>query len=290
MLSQNFKKIALIFLAVLGLSSLVKYNFLLSDKEDKVEENAQKINAILSENFEQAERIMILAGRKIALNNPDLDPKLIYKVFNETTNIGGLSNIFSWTLLDWVDNDGYQKVSTLIGIRKDPPRLGLERNYIHHGNELWKITFSEPAIGVPSGIRIIPIGVPIDTKSYSLAGVITAGISIKKLSNIIEATLDPDICFMIIDRRNSKFVLGSYDLEKYQDNTFNTIPKLINNQHYIYKKDMEVKFPYEIWVGYDQRQFWHEVLYSSLLLTIQTIGIALCIASIKVNSNKKTSN
>lgn len=286
MLAKNFKKIVLVFLAVLSLSSFVKYNSLLSEKEKKIEQNAKKINAILSENFKQVEKIIVVTGRKIAEDNPHLNPKLTYKIFRETLDASSLNNIFSWSLLDWVDVDGYETVSTINGIVKNPQRIGLERNYIRRGGELWKIIFSEPAIGIPSEVYIIPVGVPIESKNHSLAGVVAAGIDIKKLTNVIEANLDPQICFMVIDRRNSKFVFGSYDSEKYQGQTFNKLPKSIDAKNYIYKKDMEVKFPYEIWVGYDEEQFWNEILYSSLLFALQIIGVAALVVIVKNNGNK----
>ena len=274
---NNIKRFALVFVAFASVFLLVNYNLLLNKKKNQAEENAKKINAILSENFEHVERMLNFVGKKISQDTPELNLNKIHKIFVQSSNIYGPENILSWSLFDWVDFKGYETVSTMFGIRKDAPYLAPERSYFNRGNELWKIAFSKAAIGNPSGVYIIPIGIQIDTKKHPRAGTVAAGISIKKVAGVIESSLENDVRFMVLDQRDGRFVFGSYESEKYFGRIFRTSPQSTDDENYIYKQNMEQKYPYAILVGYDKKDFWREVFYSSLLLITQVVGVAVCV-------------
>ena len=132
-------------------------------------------------------------------------------------------------------------------------------------------------MGNRSGVYIIPIGVQIETKKHPRAGSVGAGINIKKLTNIIESQLDQSIRFMLIDKKEGRFVFSSYESAKYSEKIFHGFPQSTGNENYIYKQEMEVRYPYDILVGYDSEDFWREVGYSSLLFATQIIGVVACI-------------
>ena len=286
MISRNLRSGALLFTAIICLSFLVKYSFLLSEKENDAEENAEKIYAILSDNFDQTEKILNSVGRKIVENSPNLEPKAIHKIFVETPNINGYNNIFSWSLFDWVDIDGFQTVNSMLGIRKNPPQIGLERNYLNHGTESWKITFSNGVFGNTSEIYVIPAGVRIESKSHQRLGAVAVGIDVKKLTTVIESRLDKDISFLLIDQRSNQVTCGPRDSDKHFGKIFNRMPESLDGKNYVYEKRMDPKYPYKIWVGYDKKEFWREVYYSSLLLAIQIIGVGACASFLIRNSEE----
>lgn len=278
MLSRNLKSGALLFLAVLFLSFIVKYNFLVSAKEDEVEANAEKIQAILADNFDQTEKILVAIGQRIINDAPSLKPEEIHKIFSDTPNINGYNNIFSWSLFDWVNMAGYQIVNTVIGVRKNPPQIALERNYLNHGNEPWKISFSNGDIGNPSGVYIVPVAVQVSSKEKRRIGAISVGIDVKKLATLVESRIDKNINFLLIDQRSNEVTCGLRDSEKHFGVIMNRMPNSLDGINYIFEKRMDPQYPYKIWVGYDKKEFWREVRYATLMLAIQIIGVAACVA------------
>ena len=259
------------------LSCLVNYTILLNKEKIRVADSVEKIEAILVENFDQIEKILIFVGKKIAKDTPNLDLDIINKIFIQTASIHGSNNILSWSLFDWVNSDNYQTVNTMFGVkRKDPPNVS-DRYYTLKGSDKWTLLFSKPIFGNPSKILVIPVGVQIETKNFQRAGTVVVGINIKKLVNIIESRLDKNIRFSLIDSRDDRMVFGSYDSEKYAGRIFRKFPDKVEGNNYIFMKELPQKYPYRIWVGYNERQFWIEVFNSSLLLSVQLIGTSVII-------------
>ncbi|MES2961933.1 MAG: hypothetical protein V4694_06060 [Pseudomonadota bacterium] len=273
-MNTYIKNSAIIFIAVTSIFLLIKYYSLLNEKQLEAAENAKKINFILKENFDQTEKTLMQIGEEIARKTPDLDLKIIHHIL-EKTPINPVKNIYSWSLFDWVNSSGYQTVNTVLGIRKNGPHVAEKRSYSHRSNELWVMLFSEVAMGIPSAVYVIPVGVQIDTKKYPRAGTVTVGINIKKLMNNVEARIGENTRFLVIDKRDDKFVLGSVDQEKYVGKIFYDSPGSIENENYIFEKEMDQKYPYIIWTGYDLKQFWHEFRRSSLIFISLFFGVIM---------------
>ncbi len=159
---------------------------------------------------------------------------------------------------------------------KNPPRIGLERTYLNHGNESWKITFSNSALGDPSEAYVIPAGIQVESKTHQRLGAVSVGIDVKKLTTALEARLNKGINFLLIDQRDSRLTCGPRDSEQHFGQIYNHMPKSLDGKNYVYEKRMDPKYPYKIWVGYDKKDFWREVIYSSLLLVLQIIGVGVC--------------
>ena len=285
------KNFTIIFIAVTSIFLPIKYYTLLNKKQLEASDSAKKINIILKENFDQTENTLMQIGEEIAEKTPDLDLQVIHNIL-EKTPINPVKNIYSWSLFGWVNSSGYQTVNTVLGIRKDDaPHIAEKRSYSHRSNELWVMLFSEVEIGIPSAVYVIPVGVQINTKKYPRAGTIAAGINIKKLMNNVEARIGENTRFLVIDKRDDKFVLGSVDQEKYVGRIFYDSPGSIENENYIFEKEMDPKYPYIIWTGYDSKDFWREFRRSSLIFIFLFIGIIVCGIYIKwimekrVNSN-----
>lgn len=266
--------IALMLIA--GFSFLLNYSILLHQKAKKVENEAKEIEVILSDSFERIEKIISFIGRRIVDDSQDFNLKIIHQVFIQTAAIHDFNNIFSWSLFDWVDAEGYQSVNTMIGVRKNPPYMA-DRNYRSRANKNWNLIFSELTIGVPSGMRVIPIGVQIDNKKSQYAGTVTAGINVKKLTSLVSAQLDKNIHFAVVDSRSNKFVFGSRDAEKYFNDIHFGKTDFTDDNQLIFTKNMEEKYPYRIFSRYGRDEFWREVVQSSMILTMQIIGTALAV-------------
>ncbi len=278
MKASQVKSGALFFATIILFSFATKYFFLLNTKENEAEKNAEKIYTALSNNFDQSENILIAIGKKIIEETPKLNPGIIHQIFVDAAKIDTCGNIFSWSLFDWVNIDGFQIVTTTLGIRKNPPQIALERNYLNHGIDSWKIIFSEAALGIPSGMYVIPVGIQVESKTGGRLGAVGAGIDINKLSALINQKLDANIDFLLVDQRNSRLTFGSQNLDENSGKIFNRMPKELGGKKYVFEKKMGPKYPYIIWVGYDKKEFWREVFYSSFILATQIIGIALCVS------------
>ena len=284
------KNFTIIFIAVTSIFLPIKYYTLLNKKQLEASDGAKQINIILKENFDQTEKILIEIGEEIAQKTPDLDLKVIHHIL-EKTPINPVKNIYSWSLFDWVNSSGYQTVNTVLGIRKnDSPHIAEKRSYSHRSNELWTMIFSEVAIGIPSAVYVIPVGVQIDTKKYPRAGTVTVGINIKKLINNLEARIGENKRFLVIDKRDDKFVLGSVDQEKYVGRIFYDSPNSIEDENYIFEKEMDPKYPYIIWTGYDSKDFWHEFRRSTLIFISLLLGIIICGIYVKWIMEKRASS
>ena len=289
-MNAHTKNFIVIFIALASIFFPIKYYTLLNKKHLEASNSAKQINIILKENFDQTEKILIEIGEEISKKTPDLDLKVIHDIL-EKTPINPIKNIYSWSLFDWVNSSGYQTVNTVLGIQKnDAPHIAEKRSYSHRSNELWVMLFSEVAIGIPSAVYIIPVGVQINTKKYPRAGTVAAGINIKKLMNNVEAGIGENTRFLVIDKRDDKFVLGSVDQEKYVGKIFYDAPSSIENENYIFEKEMDPKYPYIILTGYDSKDFWREFRKSSLIFIFLFLGIIVFGIYIKWIMEKRTSS
>lgn len=283
---HNLHKNLFFLFVVIGFVYLTQYASFLSKQENSVSENSEKINATITENLEQIEKILIFVGRKISTDTPDLNLKIIHKIFTQTSAIQASNNIFSWSLFDWVDNRNRQTVNTMLGVNElNPPDMS-SRYYTTRGSDQWVLLFSNTIFGNPSKILVIPVGVQIETETHPRAGTVVVGINIKKITNLIESRLDKNTRFIVIDERDNKFAFGSYGSEKYFGKTFLHMPDSLDGVNYVYEKKMDPKYPYKIWVGYNKEEFWRELCYSSLMLTLQIVGVAACV-TVMVRKLKK---
>jgi hypothetical protein len=266
MQTQHIKSAALLFATLTFFLFSAKFFLLKNEKENDAIRNADKIDKILSNSFNQSENILIAIGRKIVFETQDLEPKAIHKIFVESAKIEICSNTFSWSLFDWVDNEGFQVVNTFLGVRKDAPRIGIERSYLNHGNKPWKINFSEIAVGVPSGMPIIPVGIQIESSKKGRLGVVAAGIDITKLSKIVNSELEKNVSFLVLDHRSNQLTFGSELLGKDSGKIFNRMIEELNGKKYLFEKKMDPRHPYKILTGYDIKDFWREVFNFSFKL------------------------
>lgn len=260
-----------IVLFILTLS--LNYFFLLSKKTHLVDSGLAKVNASLVSNFNKTEKILIFVGRKIVEDSPNLDPEIIHKIFIHNLNYGA-EGIFSWSLFDWVNGDGYQIVNTVIGVRRDRLFIAEDRNYRSRANDNWRIIFSRVAVGNPSGVITIPAGVQVDTRKNKNAGTVVLGIDVKKLSALVQSELDDNIHFLIVDRRDDKPAFGSMNYEKFFTSKDCKALAAFDSDSFTSIKEMGAKYPYRILVRYDKKEFWREVWINSINQIFQILAIA----------------
>jgi len=257
---------------ILAISLLINYYVILNKKHNLIVENSQKIDLILNEQFEQTSKTLTEIGLRIYNENPQLNLGLIHKIFIESTSKYS-TDLYSWTLFDWVDINGNQTINTRIGVRKEYLKVS-NRNYSGRNNLIWSLIFSKVDLGNVSNVLIIPIGMQVSTPKFPRAGTIVIGIDLEKLSNFINSKINKNIHFAIIDSRDDSFVCGSRDAEKYFDNiSFKKLDFI--NDRLVFSKEMEEKYPYKILVKYDENKFWQRVIFLSVAILTTFIAILI---------------
>jgi hypothetical protein len=275
-----------IFLSIpiLVIFFLLNYFVTLNQKHNIIIEDAQKINSVLEKHFKQAGKTLTEIGLRISKENPKLKLDVIHEIFVETSKAHPI-DLYSWTLFNWVDTQGYQKVNTIIGIRKDKIRAS-NRNYRSRTNQDWKLIFSKRDFGHNSKILVIPIGMQISTSKFPRAGTVAVGIDIKKLTSFISKNLDKDVRFAIIDDRDNSLAFESNDADEYfEDLSFKKLDFI--DDKLFFSQKMDEKYPYSILTKYDRRRFWSDFLLSSTILLIQLLATVSLAFFIQKKINKK---
>ncbi len=279
---KNFLKkikpswLAASLIGVLLLILLFEYVIISANKNNLAKKNAKIIESLLLENFEQSERILIFVGRKIAAEAPTLNLNAINKIFNQVSAIHGANSLFSWSMFDFVDRNGYQTLNTAHGIRPIPLNVSDRHYNTGRGADHWTLLFSPPLVGNSSDSYVIPIGVQIEVKNDSRAGAVVLGIIIRKLINLIESRVDRNIEFALIDKKSKKFTIGSQDAEKnFKDCSYEEI--FLRNPNLFAAVEMSERYPYQILLKYNKKQFWLEVIGKSLIAWLQVIGLAIAV-------------
>lgn len=289
-------------IAIFILSFLINYYSLLQDKKNEARQNISKIELILDKNFEYTEKLLIFVGKKIAENDNFRNLNKIHQIFSQTANSQGYNSLFSWTMFDWIDRQNNETVTSLYGVNKKNPTNMSSRSYTWKGvsgGEFWEMHVSKPAIGTTSQVKILPIGLRVANKKNAYIGSVALGINIKKLVNEINSQIVSNGKFMLINKNNYEYILGSHNinhneheknLEIYSQKTKSLSNKrefsqtsflrdtfAFGNSIFVHSLLMEGKYPYIILTGYDKEELFNSALNSSILFFIKALIIVLMI-------------
>lgn len=276
----------LMYMAALALLILCNYEGLILKREKESKEEAFVIKKTLSESFEQTEKMLVFVGMKIANENPNLNLNSIHKTFITYSAVVD-SSIFSWSLFDWVNSDNMQTVNTMFGVNDKDPRDMSDRFYSLRNLEQWSLLFSNPVVGSPSQILVIPVGVQIATKTNPRAGTVVLGLHVNKLRSLIEAQISRSNRFILVDKRSEEVVFGSEStMQSGKVNVNNPSSLSSGKNSYVYSLDMDTKYPYTIVVGYDREEFWADVLFNSFMSFLQIAIISLLMIDIKKKKSR----
>lgn len=252
-----------------------------SDKKQRQQTaitEARQLNNSLSNTFKNTNLLLNNIGRQI-IKVEESNLQGILEIFNQSLKDFHESNdILSWSLFDWVDRDNMQRLSSKSGIPALPVDMSF-RDYITKGiASPWQLHVSEPALGVPSHVWIIPAGIGIRDLKNNHLGIISFGFNIVGLSDKISKSLTyPNIRFLIIDRRGN-IVLGSNNMLLNRNQNFFKIapnvnfnsdsqllspPLIIHGTAFFYYEKM-LNYPYIILTGYESN-YLHQAYIQSLL-------------------------
>lgn len=190
--------------SVLGISIYYSYQKLI---EKELEISSIRIENILDDIFSESNRLMVFMGKQIAnANGKNLN--FINKILKDTSGKEyKLNNVLEWSCFDWLSPHNLQLASSGKGILQTPADMS-HRSYCWQSRlNPWTIQFSEPAIGNPSGIWVIPAGTGVTNKNGDFLGIIALGFNIEKLTAKIMQKLANEKAVFIIFNDNFNIVL-----------------------------------------------------------------------------------
>ncbi|MDX2050649.1 MAG: ATP-binding protein [Rickettsiaceae bacterium] len=256
---------------------------------DNSKKQAILIESALIDSFGFIEFYTKFLGEKI-INKSKADPSFISRLFySESRDQNLKEDLYSWTLFDWITPEKKLVVSTKHGVL--PKQIDMStRTYLDETSKTpWKLFFSAPSKGIPSGELVIPSGVGVIDESGKFYGTICTGFSIKKLKQKLERIVtDTTINFIIMDEKFNLVTssinheisspeeakLSNY-LKRFSiaDSSLLPIEFSLNDYsvNYIYKSQ---KYPFYILLAknkqYMQNKFWNQ--FMPRILEISVIG------------------
>lgn len=270
----------------------------------ELEEAATRTDNLLEQTFQQTSQFMIYIGKQIALGDYK-NLKFILTLLKNTPNVeeyGINSNAFSWTFVDWIDSDNFQRVNQKKGILATTLDMSSRSYTWKCRKHPWKLQFSAPVIGIPSGKFVIPSGIGVTDDNNKFLGILVVGFNIYELTKAIRNILKQEINFIILDEdlnialysamvtdnksiKESRLDI-SKNLFKLPRGILNT-PIIYNNVSYsLYRKIPH--FPYIILMGFNKVVFYNMLIISCVLLVIVCFGIGVFCFFMMHSSSKKT--
>jgi len=184
--------------------------------------------------------------------------------------------IFSWTLFDFVTPDNKMVFNSVTGKLNKPIDMSNRKHFTYTFKEPWKLFFSDPVIGNPSGQLVIPAGMGIMSINNKFYGTLVVGLNLTKLTKKIEQfTIKNNIKFLLIDNKqnlitksNNLNTIKSITLKQFKEYTKNhknwfEKPIFIDNIGFFYHKQIG-NLPYYLILGEDSNLVSKELI--SLML------------------------
>ena len=199
-LSASIAVITILFVIILSIFTYLEYNKAI--KHTYISE-ANLVSDNINDLLTSLENYMKIIGQQISsLKDPH-----IYKIADILTNKIPPTiidkGIFSWTLFDFVNSSNQMIFNSVKGIFNPPIDMSSRKHLKFTHSNPWKIFFSEPVIGNPSGQLVIPVGMGITSESKKFYGTLVAGLSITKLTAKLEQiVLKKEKVFIIVDPDN----------------------------------------------------------------------------------------
>lgn len=281
---------ALSYLAIIGSSLVIylTYSSLKSEYELKIHQEKKKEALIVSNQvtdiIHYVENFTHLIGSRIVEVGPN-NKKEIAKILQEITQkIDNEKNIFTWTFFDFITPDGRVVATSKDGIMQKEIIIGKEKRswMVEAPKHPWKIHLAKSDIGIVSGENIIPCGFAITDKNNKVIGLVTLGISVKKLKEKTQAAIsDPIISFALLNSDNSVvFASENFNEEDLarqitsdKDNYINSYFELNKKQYY--RSFLKSYEDMSVIVGVNSKDFRKELLSQLLPKILNTIFLTL---------------
>jgi signal transduction histidine kinase len=174
-------------------------------------------SSIIADNF--GEPLLYIEGFARVISDrisvlDDTSPKNIAKILkNSTIPSADSHDVFTWTLFDFVNAERKVVASSIHGVLPNPKKIPInKRSWIKKAyNDPGKLFLSAPDIGITSGEWIIPAGLGVTNKNNEFVGIVSLGISIKKIATRLKDKSNSYVNFLILDK-NGYILIDSREL------------------------------------------------------------------------------
>ncbi|MEK6734685.1 MAG: histidine kinase dimerization/phospho-acceptor domain-containing protein, partial [Pseudomonadota bacterium] len=207
-LAKDFKIFSIIILlSVLIISvcvGLLVHRSYYNKQELEIIERADMLDRALSEDFNLVANYANFLGKKITLQNDNLE-SIKNILANDAYYDPNHESI--WTKFGWIKPNN--KMLTVNSNKIEEIDVSVRTFLSKTPFFLGKLQFSSPTIGILSKQWILPVGVGIANKEEKFLGTINTGFNLEKLTNKLELIFtNKDLIFMLISE-DMKFILAS---------------------------------------------------------------------------------
>ena len=167
----------------------------------------------------------------------------------------------------------------------------------NQSKEPWIIQFAKPALGIPSGNLVMPIGMGITSKNNEFLGIVTGGLNVNFLMDLIKSRLDTGLNFIIFNEQLVPALSNIY--ESKQESFYSSIDMIdkseieYNNANHNFFLSIQKRvpgYPYTILVGKNFSDFINHYVsllsHYILILILMTAFILVVMHLVR----KKTTN
>lgn len=223
---------------VASITLYFSYKQFCKDAKREVKNFSNTLNQQITESFSYVENISNLIATQIVESNYNSKKNIAAILLATRPKIDeNIHNLFTWTLFDFVDPNGYAVASSVHGLLKKPLLITKEeRSWISEAKiHPWKLLNSKIDVGIVSRELIIPLGFGITRKNENnkFIGTISVGISVAKLKSRLESSFrHPYITFALFDQNQSAILTSSninLDKEKFY-NYSKQLTEITNNK------------------------------------------------------------
>ncbi len=187
----------------------ILYESNLKEWKRKSEVASRRITHVLHERLQETTQIMTYVGKKIALDPLNLE-KIEAHFHSSELNSVRTNPLFTWVFFDWIDRSNRMRVNGAVGIFKDPPNMSHRSYTISCREKPWTLQVSPPAIGIPSGVWLIPIGLGVEVEGKGFLGIVSGGLQIDLMRQIFQSEIGgEEVEFLLIDRAMNIIVHSS---------------------------------------------------------------------------------
>ncbi|OJW54017.1 MAG: hypothetical protein BGO67_08105 [Alphaproteobacteria bacterium 41-28] len=296
--SLRFSKESILFTLIIGIvifiTSIVFTFILYSSHQENSQRQlslaADRIDNTLTDIFEETRYLMGYIGKEIASHDEENLNFIANVLTNNSELISKNRGVLSWPMFDWINTKNLLVVNQT-GISNNPINMSHRTYAIKCPQHPWTIQVSRPAIGIPSGLWEIPIGLGITNDKGKYLGTLVTGLEISKISSKVQQIFDSNqISFIILDE-DLRIVLQSVDnsidpkssyyrdlLKKY---SFFVLPKanleepiVYKNISYLFYKKI-AHYPYVILTGFDNNVVSKDFILSVVPRLLELWGMGL---------------
>jgi signal transduction histidine kinase len=193
----------LVLLILLTIVGFLNYSVIQQDLRKNLATQLGILENNLIEPLLYVEGFARITSEKIVQSN-DISSESIAKILkNNTIPSKGGNDVFAWTLFDFVNTKGEVVASSIHGVLPNPKKiLEGERSWMTKARqEPDKLFLSSPDIGITSGEWIIPAGLGVQNNYNEFLGIVSLGISIKKIANRLIDKSAPYINFLVFNEK-----------------------------------------------------------------------------------------